>query len=347
MIACATVGSTVLPPPFQRPFARRRFLALSAAALAVSCAAPPPALLRPPPMPVRDGWFTMADGAMLPFRAWLPDGPPRAVMLALHGFNDSRDAWELPGPVLAAAGIAVYGPDQRGFGAAPGRGRWPGAAALCADAATMLGTLSGLHPGAHLLGMGESMGGAVLMRLAATAPPPGVAGYVLVSPAVWGRAEMDVFLRSGLWLLSHAFPDVSVEGGGPIRVWASDNIDALRRLSRDRLTLHATRFDALRGLVDLMDDALAAAAHMPGPALFQYGGHDALVPKDAALAAWRALPRGAAIRRAYYPNDYHLMLRDLDRAAPLGDIIAWVRDPDARLPSGADIAARAWMALEA
>ncbi len=138
---------------------------------------------------------------------------------------------------------------------------------------------------------------------------------------------MDVFLRSGLWVLSHALPEVSVVGGGPIRVWASDNIAALRRLSRDPLTLHATRFDTLRGLVDLMDDALAAAARMPGPALFQYGGHDALVPKHANAAAWRALPPDALIRRAYYPNDYHLMLRDLGRAAPIGDILAWVADP--------------------
>jgi alpha-beta hydrolase superfamily lysophospholipase len=321
-------------------------LALAGASLAASCAAQVRLALPPSPVPVRDGWFTMADGARLPYRAWLPQGPPAAVMLALHGFNDSRDAWELPGPVLAAAGIAVYGPDQRGFGAAPGRGGWPGAATLIADAATMLATVGRAHTGVKLVALGESMGGAVLMRLAATAPPPGVAGWVLVSPAVWGRAEMDFFLRSGLWVLSHALPNASVEGGGPVRVWASDNLDALRLLSRDRLTLHATRFATVRGLVDLMDDALAAAAHMPGPALFQYGGHDALVPKHAALAAWGALPPNPLIRRAYYPNDYHLMLRDLGRAAPLDDIVAWVGDPAAPLPSGADIAAQAWMQLE-
>ena len=57
---------------------------------------------------------------------WLPEGQPRAVMLALHGFNDSRDAWEMPGPEFAKAGIAVFAPDQRGFGAAPDRGRWAG-----------------------------------------------------------------------------------------------------------------------------------------------------------------------------------------------------------------------------
>src|SRR5262249_55839097 len=33
--------------------------------------------------------FVMRDGMPLPYRDWLPDGPTRAVVLALHGMNDS------------------------------------------------------------------------------------------------------------------------------------------------------------------------------------------------------------------------------------------------------------------
>jgi hypothetical protein len=86
------------------------------------CAAPfrvPTASARHPI--ITDGYFTLASGQSLPYRDWLPKQPPRAVVLALHGFNDSRDAWAMPAPHLAAAGIAVFAPDQRGFGAAPGR----------------------------------------------------------------------------------------------------------------------------------------------------------------------------------------------------------------------------------
>ena len=43
-------------------------------------------------------------------------GHPWAVVLALHGMNDSRDAWEYPAPDFAAHGVAVFAPDQRGFG---------------------------------------------------------------------------------------------------------------------------------------------------------------------------------------------------------------------------------------
>ncbi len=103
-----------------------------------------------------------------------PRAAPKAVVLALHGFNDSRDAWEIPAPDFAAAGIALYAPDQRGFGEAPGRGLWAGADAMADDAAEMARLLRRRYSGAKLYLMGESMGGAVLMRLASRAEaPPG------------------------------------------------------------------------------------------------------------------------------------------------------------------------------
>jgi alpha-beta hydrolase superfamily lysophospholipase len=78
--------------------------------------------------------------------------------------------------------------------------------------------------------------------------------------------------------------------------------------------------------------------------LFLYGCHDELVPAKATAATWRAMPAGPV--RAFYPNGYHLLLRDKDRAEPTDDILAWVRHPDAPLTSGADLAAEAWLALQ-
>ena len=75
--------------------------------------------------PITTGTFTMPDGTLLPYREWLPRGQPKAVVLALHGMNDSRDAWEYPAPAFAAAGIAVVSPDLRGFGETNSRGLWP------------------------------------------------------------------------------------------------------------------------------------------------------------------------------------------------------------------------------
>jgi acylglycerol lipase len=308
------------------------------------------AVLEPPgpsttrPVETADA-FVMPDGMRLPYREWLPNGPPNAVVLALHGMNDSRDAWEIPGPEFAAAGIAVFAPDQRGFGATASRGYWPGTMGLVDDARVMARLVHQRYPDKPMYLMGESMGAAVLMVLATEPNAPRVAGYVLSAPAVWGRSEMNPFLRGILWVASHTVPGMTLENRGYVKITASDNHAALVRLSQDPLTIHETRVDATSGLVDLMDAALSSASRFRARALFLYGGKDDLVPKPATLATWRALPEDGP-RRAYYPDRYHLAMRDLERETVINDVISWIKDPAAPLPSGADQAAAEWVKTE-
>jgi acylglycerol lipase len=286
--------------------------------------------------------FVMPDGMRLPYRVWLPKGPPRAVVLALHGMNDSRDAWEIPAPEFASAGIAVYAPDLRGFGATASRGYWPGTQGLVDDARVMTRLLRQRNPDVPLYLMGESMGAAVLMVLATEPNAPNVDGYVLSAPAVWGRAEMNIFLQGVLWLADELVPGLTLENRGYVKITASDNHAALVRLSTDPLTIIETRVDATEGLVDLMDAALASAPKFHARALFLYGGKDDLIPKQATLATWRALPDSGP-RRAFYPNRYHLSMRDLERETVINDVISWMTHPGAPLPSGADQTAAEWV----
>jgi acylglycerol lipase len=302
----------------------------------------PPGPARFPPEATPSA-FVMPDGFRLPYRVWLPaQRQPKAVVLALHGMNDSRDAWEIPAPAFAADGIALYSPDQRGFGGTASRGYWPGTQGLVDDARVMARLLQQRYPGVPLYLMGESMGAAALMVLATGPHAPHVAGYVLVAPAVWGRAEMSLFLRSVLWVADHTVPGMLLENRGYVKITASDNHAALVRLSEDPLTIHETRVDATEGLVNLMDVALASAPEFHARALLIYGGKDDLIPKQATLATWRALPKGNATL-AYYPDHYHLVLRDLGRQTVIDDVVAWMKDPAAPLPSGADKAAQEWM----
>ena len=170
MIEIATVLSTL--PKMPRP-TRRALLALAGATAVAGCATARPWPGPPPPPSPIDGAFMMRDGARLPYRTWFPSGATQMVVLALHGFNDSRDAWEVPAATLTQAGFAIYGPDQRGFGDAPGRGEWLGTATMVADAAEMANQIAARHPGVPLVLMGESMGGAVLMCLAPAGLRPG------------------------------------------------------------------------------------------------------------------------------------------------------------------------------
>jgi acylglycerol lipase len=291
---------------------------------------------------ITSGYFDLADGARLPYRSYLPPGPPRAVVLALHGYTDSRDGWMMLAKVLNAQGIAVVAPDQSSFGATVNRGHWPGTATLVDEARDMAVQLRGQYPDTKLFIMGESMGGAIGILLGASADPPPVDGYILSAPAVWGGKALNPMFRASMDLARAAYPAKRVTGGS-VHILASDNIPALIAFGEDPLTIDAPRVDNVAGLVKLMGQAQAACAAFDQPALFLYGGHDELIPQEAMRRCWRALPGPALdsgkIILAFYPPDYHLIERDLERATPDADIVGYIlgNGPASSAPSEATI----------
>lgn len=319
-------------------------LAVAVTALA-ACAEPrvaPPGD-RPGAPEATSRYFVTADGLALPLRVWAPAGPPRAVVVALHGFNDYGGAFREAGPALAAGGLLVHAYDQRGFGAAPHRGLWPGRRALRRDAADYARLMRARHPDLPLYFLGLSMGGAVAMTALAAAPDL-VDGAILVAPAVRGRQALPDWQRWGLDLATATIPWYPATGEG-LRIQPTDNIAELRRMARDPNVIKETRIDALYGLVDLMTAAAAAAAGQTTPLLLLYGLKDDLVPKGPTVAALAALPPTAPGRPphriAVYEDGRHMLLRDLASARVIDDILAWTAAPGAALPSGADRNAKA------
>jgi acylglycerol lipase len=285
---------------------------------------------------VKDFALVMADGARLPLRSWLPEGEPRAVIVATHGMNDYSNAFAGPGKALAAKGIAVHAYDQRGFGQGPHPGWWSSTEAMASDLRTAARLLAARHPQAPLYLLGESMGGAVAIEAMVHAPPPEVKGVILSAPAVWGRLSMPWYQRAGLWLSYRIAPGWTLTGKG-LKIQPSDNIEMLRALSRDPLVIKETRVDAVHGLVNLMDDAQGDAPRLALPTLLLYGARDEIIPPEPTWEAVAAMPhRGISQRAALYTNGWHMLLRDLQAQVVIDDIAAWLADPAAPLPSGAD-----------
>jgi len=276
------------------------------------------------------GRVIAADGVALPLSVWRPPTEPSAVVLALHGFNDYRQAFADVGAFLADRGIATYAYDQRGFGATAHRGIWPGVELLVDDAVAVAALLRQRHPDRPLYLLGESMGGAVAMTLLAENPEV-ADGALLVAAAVWGRATMNPLQRGALWVVAHSLPAMRLSGSG-LGITASDNLAMLRALRNDPLVLRDARADALWGLVDLMDRALAAAPRLTVPALVLYGERDEIIPRRSTCRMLSVLTSSARV--AVYPNGYHMLTRDLQARVVLEDLAAWLTDPAVPLPSG-------------
>ncbi|MBO6518540.1 MAG: lysophospholipase [Rhodospirillales bacterium] len=324
----------------------KRFFAALALPLLLALAACAPAIVDPGPATetseLHRSHFWTRDGISLAYRSWLPGETPKAVIVALHGFNDYSPFFDTPATFLKDHGIASYAYDQRGFGANGFRGRWFPTARYTMDARDFTRRVHERHPGVPLYVLGESMGGAVAMTLAARHDTPWIAGWILSAPAVWARDTMPWYQRATLWLAAHTMPAVPLTGRG-LKIKPSDNIEMLIQLGRDPLVIKGTRIDAIYGLVDLMDTAMASAAKLDGRTLILYGGRDEIITSGPTATMLDRLPDAdAATRRiAVYPGGYHMLLRDLEAEIVWRDIAAWLDNPAAALPSGAETGARA------
>ncbi|SDG18888.1 Lysophospholipase, alpha-beta hydrolase superfamily [Limimonas halophila] len=318
-------------------------LALALALLTGAACAPrvavPDNAVRGEPV-ITENTLRMPDGARLPLYRWLPrDGEPRAVILGVHGFGDTGMAFDIPASWFAANGFAVYAYDQRGFGANPNAGIWPGTDTLVGDLDTAVRLIDDRHPETPVYVLGASMGGAVVLTAAAQNELPAVDGAILAAPAVWARSTMPFYQRWALWLGARLVPWLKVSGTD-LGIRASDNDAALYALGRDPHVIVETRVDALHGLTNLMDAALAAGDDAPTPLLSVYGVNDAIVPAQPMLKLWHKLPEHGATP-ALYRDGWHMLLRDVHAHRVWHDIEAWIAAGGANpLPSDADDAAR-------
>jgi len=276
------------------------------------------------------------DGARLGLTTWnASTGEPWAVVVAAHGMNDYANAFHFAAEDWAKQGVTTIAYDQRGFGRSPGRGIWAGDDLMIEDLRTVTALARAKYPKAVVVVVGESMGGSVAAAAFATANPPAADRLVLLSPGVWGFKAQPLPNKTLLWLAAN-FTGAKVYTPPrwlTDRIYPTDNRDELIAMGRDKLMIWGARSDTLYGLVRLMDRAAKDVGEDRLPTFYLYGANDQIIPKNAAFKAVKDLRPGD--RSAYYAAGHHLLTRDKQRAVVIADVLAFIRDPDAPLPSGA------------
>lgn len=256
------------------------------------------------------------------WRAWLPEGPARAVTVLVHGVAEHSGRYGHVGEFLADSGYAVYALDHIGHGRSGGRRANLDSVDGAADNVEQLRTIARQqHPDVPAFLLGHSMGSLIVLYLATRAPID-VAGIVLSAP------PLDIPVGNPLQRLF-----------APVLYQLTPNLGVLQldssTISRDPAVVAAYDNDPLvfRGKLPARTGAeiLAATGTVKSrlgaltvPTLVLHGTADTL----AAPSSSDMLERGAAARDLTvirYDGLYHEVFNEPERHTVLGDVQQWIQ----------------------
>ncbi len=265
---------------------------------------------------------SLAPGARLHCKAWLPGGPPKAIVLLAHGYAEHLGRYEHVAARLNRSGYGVYAVDHWGHGSSDGVPGFVPAFSVYVDGiAALLERVKTAHPGVPRILLGHSMGGliaaACLLRWQHE-----FAAAVLSGPAIKAAQEPPALTIAIAKLLSRIAPrlgvlqlDGSLVSRDP-QVVAAYRADPLVYKGKVGARLGAEMFAA-------MGEVQAQAARISLPLLILHGAEDGL----AAPAGSEFLQQHAGLADKtlkIYPGLYHEIFNEPEQQLVLADMVAWI-----------------------
>lgn len=213
--------------------------------------------------------YTVAGGRSAPSR------PPLALV---HGAGGSRLQW--PAALRRLEGWTVYSLDLPGHGRSSG----PGEKTIEGYVGRVLGWAEALRLGPAVL-VGHSMGGAIAMLLALTAPER-VAGLILIGSG--GRLRVNPLILEGT-----TSPDGLREAVDLVVAWAFGRQAGSRVVSQSLREMMKTPAPVLHGDFQACDrfDVMDRLCRITAPTLVVCGREDRLTPEKYSRALAERIPR--------------------------------------------------------
>jgi acylglycerol lipase len=266
--------------------------------------------------------FVARDGLRLYEQYWLPDSPPQAIVVLVHGINEHSGRYAQLAADLTGHGYAVYAMDLRGHGRSDGDRVMIGSFDdYLDDVEVFLDRVAKREPGKTLFLFGHSMGGAIVALLAITRPPK-VRGLILSSPALSIAGSVFPVLRKLAGFFSAVWPTLRVVGIGH------------RFISHDRAVVTAFQNDPLvyhgrlpvRTGAEVLRAASCIQSQMEAvrlPLLILHGTGDFMTDPNGSRQLYRRAGSSDKTLRLY-PGLYHEVFSEPERGQAVTDLLAWL-----------------------
>jgi len=266
--------------------------------------------------------FETKDGIPLHVQHWTVPNPKGAAVL-VHGLAEHSGRYEHVAAALNQAGYAAVTLDHRGHGKSGGNPRVyvTDVDIFVDDLKTLWDTTAAAYPDKPLFMLGHSMGGQVALRFALRYQTH-MAGLVTSAVGVLPGESISPFIIAIGKQIARVAP--------MIKLTALESAT----ISRDAAVVSAYNTDPLvyrdkvragmgKALLDGGKDALERAHTLTLPLLILHGGDDRLVP----IAASQRLYHNAGSANKtlkIYPQLYHEILNEPEKAQILADVVAWM-----------------------
>ena len=250
-------------------------------------------------------------------RQWVPDGPPRALVLIIHGIAEHSGRYEAVGAQFAAAGIGAIAIDQRGHGTTEGsKGYVETFEGFLDDVEDQITQMR--EYGVPVILLGHSMGGLVSTAYAVSdRPAPDL--LVLSGPAL--GTDLPGWQQTAVSKFAQLSPKFFVGPPFDTEVLSRDP-EVGKAYNADPLVKPGGSANLLAQLFATMHATAASVDKLTMPTLCLHGGDDVLVP----TVASEVLEGVPGVTRRVLPNLRHEIFNEPEGPDVVASVIEWISD---------------------
>jgi len=248
-------------------------------------------------------------------RQWVPEGPPKALVLIIHGIAEHSGRYETVGAQFAGAGIGTVAIDQRGHGTTEGKkGHVETFDGFLDDVEDQLAEMRSI--GVPVILLGHSMGGLVATAYALSdRPAPDL--LVLSGPAL--GTDLPGWQQTFMSKLAQLSPKLFVGPPFDTEVLSRDP-EVGKAYNADPLVKPGGTANLLTQLFETMHATAAKVDQLDVPTFCLHGGSDELVP----TAASEVLEGIAGVTRTVLPELRHEIFNEPEGPEVVASVIDWI-----------------------
>ncbi|MBN2299199.1 MAG: lysophospholipase [Deltaproteobacteria bacterium] len=270
-------------------------------------------------MDTLDGKLTSGDGLSLFWKAWLPDGSPKAALHIIHGYAEHIDRYQNVIDELVPAGYVLFGNDHRGHGRSDGKRGYVNSFQEFLEDEKLFRAevIKRKFPGIPYFILGHSMGSLIAMNFVEQ-DPDDTRGLILSGTGSGPGPEIGKALLYLTKILSGILPGISVKSPLPPEFISRDP-DVVKAYKEDPLVYNVIT----PRLAEQMNTYTTIGADNAGkikvPVLIQYGSIDTSFSGQERLydligASDKTIKRYDGLKHEVYnelPEDRAIVLKDL------------------------------------